>query len=132
MKKAKFKYPIGAEVKFKFFDGSIHLGAVVKQSYQGESWDHLPTNYGETIYTIQVPDTQDIRGFMLYPSIGPNRIIESKGVANKSYIYGKKNILNSQTNSKPIKVKTKSKLVSTELSDAIARQKDFISGKINN
>ena len=125
MKKAKFKYKIGTEVKFKFFDGSIHTGTIVKQSYQGDSWDHLPTNYGETIYTIQVPDGNDIRGFMLYPSVGPNRIIESNGITNKAYIYGKKSILNVTT-------KRKSKSTSTELSDAISKQKDFINGKVNN
>ena len=103
MKKAKFKYKIGTEVKFKFFDGSIHTGAIVKQSYQGD----------------------DIRGFMLYPSVGPNRIIESNGITNKAYIYGKKSILNVTT-------KRKSKSTSTELSDAISKQKDFINGKVNN
>jgi len=136
MKKAKFKYPIGTEVKFKFFDGSIHVGSVVKQSYQGDSWDHLPTNYGETIYTIQVPTATDKRGFMMYPSIGPNRIIESNGVANKGYVYGKLNILDTvtkrKTKRKPTKVKQVSKSNSTELSDAISKQKDFINGKINN
>ena len=60
MKKAKFKYKIGTEVKFKFFDGSIHTGAIVKQSYQGDSWDHLPTNYGEIPYRFQMATTSEV------------------------------------------------------------------------
>ena len=54
-KKKKHKYKIGTEVKFKFFDGSVHVGAILKQTYQGDNWDHIDTDYKQPLYTIQVP-----------------------------------------------------------------------------
>tara|TARA_R110002073_G_scaffold258012_2_gene420996 strand:+ start:47 stop:427 length:381 start_codon:yes stop_codon:yes gene_type:complete len=125
MQKAKHKYPIGTEVKFKFFDGSIHVGAVIKQTYQGESWGHIDTDYNQPLYTIQVPDYHDTRGFMLYPAVGPHRILESNGITNKDYIYSKKQAVK-------VKAKTIKPKETSNLEDAIQKQKDFINRKTKN
>ena len=129
MKKAKHKYPIGTEVKFKYFDGSIHVGVVIKQTYQGDSWDHLETDYKQTLYTMQVPDMHDSRGFMLYPSVGPHRIIESNGITNKEYAFTKKNVLSGSTRKKSKAITNKFNDTTSELDAAISKQQDFINGK---
>ena len=126
-KKKNHKHKLGTEVKFRFFDGSIHTGAIIKQTYNGEAWDHIPTNYKDPLYTIQVPSDYDTRGFMLYPSVGEHRIIESNGITNKDYMY--------KRGAKTVSAKTiKSKFndTSSELEEAIKKQKEFIDGKVNN
>ncbi len=126
-KKKKHKYKIGTEVKFKFFDGSVHVGAILKQTYQGDNWDHIDTDYKQPLYTIQVPDSRDTRGFMIYPGVGLHRILESNGITNKEYVYKKgAKIASSKT------IKSKFNDTSTDLNDAIRKQKEFISGKVKN
>ena len=126
-KKKKHKYKIGTEVKYKFFDGSVHVGAVLKQTYQGDNWDHIDTDYKQPLYTIQVPDSNDTRGFMLYPGVGLHRILESNGITNSKYIYKKgAKVASSKT------IKSKFNDTSTELNDAIKKQQEFIDGKVKN
>jgi len=126
-KKKNHKYKMGTEVKFRYFDGSIHTGAIVKQTYNGENWDHLPTNYKDPLYTIQVASDYDSRGFMLYPSVGEHRIIESNGVTNKNYTFKKEVKVVS-----PKTIKSKFNDTRSELDDAIKKQKEFIEGKVKN
>jgi len=120
MKKAKHKHKIGTVVKFKFFDGSVHVGEIVSQNYMGEDWDHTETNFKIPQYTIHVPSDQYSRGYMIYSSMTNERIFPKDAKIVKP-------IFKSTTIKKSSKNNT-----STELDNAINKQKEFISGKVNN
>jgi hypothetical protein len=136
MKKAKHKYKLGETVKFKFFDGSVHIGQIASLNYMGEDWDHTETNYSIPQYTIHVPSDKYSRGYMIYSSMTNNRIfdkdtklVKPKFELSPNQLKNLKNINNSQ---KELLCKqTKNTNSDSELDDAIAKQKKFISGKVN-
>jgi len=123
MKKAKHKHKIGSVVKFKFFDGSVHVGEIVSQNYMGEDWDHTETNWKIPQYTIHVPSDKYSRGYMIYSSMTNERIFPKDA-----------NIVKPKFKATPTikSIKHKFNDTTTELNDAINKQKDFISGKVNN
>jgi len=143
-KKSRFKYKTGQSVKFRYFDGSIHDGIIVKCNYRNEDTESLPTQWTMPVYTVHSPDTSGrySRGYMSYPSITQNMI---------------KNVLDTDIKIVPLKdssdsfltddIKTSlvenykkegnwcsAKIIesNTTLEDAITKQKEFISGKVNN
>ena len=67
-KPTKFKYKGGQSVKFRFYDGSIHVGVIESFGYRNESVDYLPTEYNQCMYTIHSPDKSGRynRGYMIY------------------------------------------------------------------
>tara|TARA_R110000851_G_scaffold133966_3_gene269090 strand:+ start:75 stop:443 length:369 start_codon:yes stop_codon:yes gene_type:complete len=121
MKKAKHKHKIGSVVKFRFFDGSVHIGEIVKHNYMGEDWDHTETNWSIAQYTIHVPSNKYSRGYMIYSSMTNDRIFPKDAKIAKPMF--------SQSNESLI-ARHKTKL-SSELDDAIGKQKQFISGNVS-
>ena len=140
-KKSRFKQKVGQSVKFKYYDGSVHDGIIVQNNYRNEDSESLPTQWTMPVYTVHSPDNSGrySRGYMSYPSITQNMIknildTTVKIVPMENYVKPKDtNIIKpmfSQSN-KAIIARHKTKL-SSELDDAINKQKDFIGGKVNN
>ena len=121
MKKAKHKHKIGTVVKFRFFDGSVHVGEIVSQNYMGEDWDHTETNFKIPQYTIHVPSDKYSRGYMVYSSMTNERNFPKDAKIVKPIF--------KSTIVKSIKRKSND---TTELNAAIKKQQDFIGGKVNN
>ena len=127
-KKSRFKYKVGQSVKFRFYDGSVHNGIIVKRNYRNEDTESLPTQWTMPVYTVHSPDNSGRypRGYMSYPSITESMIkhildSEVKIVPMKNYIAPKKPVL-----SQPLIEET------NDLEDAIKKQQDFIKGKVKN
>jgi len=124
MKKAKHKYKLGETVKFKFFDGSIHIGQIASLNYMGEDWDHTETNYSIPQYTIHVPSDKYSRGYMIYSSMTNNRIFDKDTKLVKPRLVENYKKEGSWCSAKIVES-------NTTLDDEIAKQKEFISGKVN-
>ena len=118
MRKANHKHKLGTTVKFKFFDGSIHVGEVVSHNYMGEDWAHVETNWTIAQYTIHVPSSNYSRGYMVYSNITNDRIFSKDDKLVKAKI-------------KSTISKKKPKVDTSELAAAINKQKQFISGKVS-
>jgi len=117
MKKSKFKYKEGQSVNFKYYDGSVHNGIINKRLYRNEDSDILDTQWTMPTYTIRVPDNSGIysRGYMVYPCITQNMIRDKL-----------------TTNVKIIPLQNHVEDESSQLRDAIQKQKDFVGGKVKN
>jgi len=120
MKKAKHKYKIGTVVKFRFFDGSVHVGEIVKHNYMGEDWDHTETNWSIAQYTIHVPSNKYSRGYMVYSSMTNDRIFPKDATLTKPKF-------KSTTTISSVNIKSNG----PSLDDAIDKQKQFISGNVS-
>jgi len=121
-------YKIGELLKFTYFDGSPHTGKVIKQTYAGDDWNHLQTDYSNPRYTIQVPDDRDARGYMIYPCVGESRIV--KRIENNGFLCDDvKSSANKGASTKPLG-KKQPKTEQSDLEDAIQKQKDFVGGKV--
>lgn len=84
MAKKKHKFKVGEMVEFKFFDGGVYKGEIVKLTYSGDMWGHIETDYSSPQYTIHKEDNSK-RGYTSYPGIGLHRILSSDGIVNKKY-----------------------------------------------
>ena len=127
-KKSRFKYKNGQSVKFKYYDGSVHNGIIVKCNYRNEDSESLPTQWTMPVYTVHSPDNSGrySRGYMSYPSITQNMIknvldVDVKIVPMKDYVEPKKEVLSQTIQSD-----------TTDLEDVIKKQKDFINRKTAN
>jgi len=120
-KKKTHKYKVGDTMKFRFFDGSIHTGAIADLRYMGDGWDHTETDYSSPQYTVHVPDNTGryARGYMVYSSISDHRIISVNGELKQPIF--------KPTETAPI---TRKPVEINELDAAIEKQKDFINGKV--
>ena len=125
-KKSKFKYKKGQSVKFKFYDGSVHSGIIVKANYRNEEDENLPTQWTMPMYTMHTPDNSGRypRGYMVYPSITENMVksvlsTEVKIIPMKDYVKPEK----------PVVIQTVLQ-ETDDLEDAITKQKQFIDGKV--
>tara|TARA_R100000664_G_C2698946_1_gene100041 strand:+ start:61 stop:450 length:390 start_codon:yes stop_codon:yes gene_type:complete len=125
-KKSRFKYKVGQSVKFRFYDGSVHNGIIVKRNYRNEDTESLPTQWTMPVYTVHSPDNSGRypRGYMSYPSITESMI---------------KHTLDSEVKIVPMKdyVKPETPTVlqtviqeTDDLEDAITKQKQFIDGRV--
>ena len=132
--KKKHKYNIGDNVKFNFFDGSVHVGKIAELTYSGDNWDHIETNYGLPQYTIHVPSTQYSRGYMIYSGMTNERILESNGKLQVKEIDGM--IFSSEIDKGEINKTVKEELDGRKkmdtLDQAIERQREFLDGKVKN
>jgi hypothetical protein len=125
-KKSKFKYKVGQAVKFRFYDGSVHSGVIVKSNYRNEEDENLPTQWTMTMYTMHTPDNSGRypRGYMVYPSITENMVksvlsTEVKIIPMKDYVKPEK----------PVVIQTVLQ-ETDDLEDAFTKQKQFIDGKV--
>jgi len=125
-KKSRFKYKTGQSVKFKYYDGSVHNGIIVKRNYRNEDTESLPTQWTMPVYTVHSPDTSGrySRGYMSYPSITQNMIknvldVDIKIVPMKDYVKPDSPVI-----LQPILSDT------NDLEDAITKQKQFIDGRV--
>ena len=120
MKKTKFKYKVGQSVKFRFYDGSVHAGKIEIAQYRNSEVDYLPTEYSQPMYTCHVPDDSGAysRGYMVY-TVTENMIKDKNNTAIK-IIPLEKHVETSSTNV----------VLSSELDEAIAKQNQFIGGKV--
>jgi len=122
-KKAKFKYKEGQSVKFRFYDGSVHDGIIKTADYRNNDVNYLPTEYSQCMYTCHVPDNSGVysRGYMVY-TITENMI---------------KNNINDSVKITPLEnyIEPADDLEiddSTELRQAISKQREFVNGKVKN
>lgn len=131
MKKAKFKYKTGKSVKFKFYDGSVHDGVIVSKQYRNEDSDFLETQYSMPMYTCHVPDSSGrySRGYMVY-TVTEN-MIKNKLVGDIEIVAIKDNTKTNKINA-TIADELQSRKQMDSLDQAIAKQKAFVGGKVNN
>jgi hypothetical protein len=129
-KKAKFKHKEGQSVKFRYYDGSIHTGLVVKAQYRNEDVDFLDTQYEMPVYTVHCPDTSGryARGYMSYPCITENMIdvlLKDEIVITplKGYHSKEVTLVNNRESAtgKPI-----TNTDASELDEAISQQRKFL------
>jgi len=133
-KKKLHKYKVGDTMKFRFFDGSVHIGTIAELRYSGDGWEHTDTNYGDPQYTIHVPDNSGrySRGYMIYSNISNHRIISVNGDLTEPVFPESGNTELIEKCPIPgidaigISLPTKK----DELQAAINKQKDFVAGKI--
>ena len=129
-KKKLHKYKLGDTMKFRFFDGSVHVGKVAELRYSGDMWEHTETNYVDPQYSIHVPDTSGkyARGYMIYSNISDHRIISVNGDLKAPSFPESHGLLGG--NLADVHMRDAIETPRNELQDAIDKQKDFIAGKI--
>jgi len=133
-KKSRFKYKTGQSVKFKYYDGSVHNGIIVRCNYRNEDTESLPTQWTMPVYTVHSPDTSGrySRGYMSYPSITQNMILNVldttiKIVPLKDYVEPKEPLPCDTIDSAELGNFRES----NDLEDAFTKQKQFIDGRVN-
>ena len=129
-KKKRFKHKEGESVKFKYYDGSVHAGVIVKAQYRNEEVEFLDTQYEMPTYTVHCPDSSGryARGYMSYPCVTENMIkvlLDDQIVIKplEGYRSEEVTLVNNRAS-------TTGKLITdsdtSELDEAIAQQRKFL------